>query len=561
MSTFDCHSTFLANVPSEPSPANTHKTTHALPPASLASTPSRDLRPDSYRAKHAMASVAGNGPVPLSSSSSRRNLLVSSPNRLQASPSFADFFSASTPVPASVTLLLSYSSPAIHLLHRLLQLLTWTSDRSVKSFLVLFAWWAICLGTETFLIFGFHGVLVLYIMYMWIRSRTASKTAAEIPLPQSPVTPKSGRAASFTSSLGSSRSTSLRSSSSARHPTTTQLDQAVTLREIQEILDHWAAWNRTLDRIETYFDWSDPWTTTKVLAVAVVTYVPWLILNYFVPMRFIVVVLGSIVICWRAPWFAVLWAVAAKFQAFSPLLQLIPFWPRPEVSATYQKKKRFSVKDIISRAIGQRKKDDSEAYKSYKTNTGYDIEEDHATMYYKFVLYENQRWWLGLEWTPMMLPNDRAPWTDDHLEPTQSKSAFQLPPPHIAHEAIPGSSNKVLRKSQEWRWLDPHWRLKLGLDSDTDGWEYANNHWQKWSGKNRRGAYTRRRAWERTAKLIDQREIVFLEDIQDEIRSVQDNEEGEESEEQAEEQKYEEHEKDEEEEDESEEDAEDDEKP
>ncbi|KAF9349425.1 peroxisome- protein [Mortierella sp. NVP85] len=146
-------------------------------------------------------------------------------------------------------------------------------------------------------------------------------------------------------------------------------------------------------------------------------------------------------------------------------------------------------------------------------------------MYYKFVLYENQRWWLGLEWTPMMLPNDRAPWTDDHLEPTQSKSSFQLPPPHVAHEAIPNQPNRVLRKSQEWRWLDPHWRLKLGTDSDTDGWEYANNHWQKWSGKNRRGAYTRRRAWERTAKLIDQREIVSLEDIQDELESEHEEEE------------------------------------
>jgi hypothetical protein len=138
------------------------------------------------------------------------------------------------------------------------------------------------------------------------------------------------------------------------------------------------------------------------------TYVPWLILNYFIPMRFILVIAGSIAICWRAPWFAIIWAVIMKFQVFSPLLQLIPYWPyRPEVSATYRKKRRFSVKDIISRAIGQRKKDDSVAF---KTSTGYDIEEDHATMYYKFVLYENQRWWLGLEWTPMMLPNDRAPW-------------------------------------------------------------------------------------------------------------------------------------------------------
>ncbi|KAG0057803.1 hypothetical protein BGZ90_005284 [Linnemannia elongata] len=417
-------------------------------------------------------SASGNGHHPTSVSSSRRNLLAQS-SKHQNSQSFADFFSASTPVPASVTLLLSYTSPAIHAFHRLLQLLTWTSDRSVKSFLVLFAWWAICLGTESFIIFGLHGVLILYIGRMWVKSRKANKIAVD-GMPQSPTTPLSGKF-SFSS-----------------------------------------------NRAETYFDWSDRSRTQLVLGLVILSYVPWLILTYFIPMRFIMVVAGTIVICWRAPWFAILWAVTMKLETFSPLLQLIPYWPfRPETGSNYQVKRKFSVKDIISRAIGQRKKNDADAYKTYKTSTGYDIEEDHATMYYKFVLYENQRWWLGLEWTPMMLPNDRAPWTDDHLEPTQSKSAFQLPPPHVAHEAIPGQPNKVLRKSQEWRWLDPSWRLKLGSGSDVDGWEFANNHWQKWSGKNRRGAYTRRRAWERTAKLIDQREVVLLEDVQDELKSVQ----------------------------------------
>ncbi|KAG0302147.1 peroxisome- protein [Dissophora globulifera] len=461
------------------------------------------------------------------SSTGRRNVLVAPSHKLQPSPSFTDFFSASTPVPASVTLLLSYTGPAIHSCHQLLQLLTWTSDRSVKSFLVLFAWWAICLGTETFLIFGLHGALILYMGHLWIKSRKASKVAADIPLPLSPGTPLSGKF-SFSSSLNTNRSNSFLASTSARHPTTTQLEQAITLREIQEILDHWAAWNRSLDKVESYLDWSDKSTTRTILALALLSYVPWLILNFFIPMRFILAVVGSVAICWRAPWFAILWAVGMKLQAFTPLLQLIPFWPRPEVTATYRKKKRFSVKDIISRAIGQRKKDDSEGYQTYKTSTGYDIEEDHATMYYKFVLYENQRWWLGLEWTPMMLPNDRAPWTDDHLEPTQSKSSFQLPPPHVAHEAIAGQPNKVLRKSQEWRWLDPHWRLKLASSSDVDGWEYANNHWQKWAGKNRRGAYTRRRAWERTAKLIDQREIVSLDEVQGGLETVASEDEDEE---------------------------------
>ncbi|KAF9917968.1 peroxisome- protein [Lobosporangium transversale] len=476
------------------------------------------------------ATVSAGDSVTVSSASSRRNVLISPANKIQPSPPLTEFFSASTPVPASVTLLLSYTSPAIHVFHRLLQLLTWTSDRSVKSFLLLFAWWGICLGTETFLIYGLHGALILYIGHLWINSRKATKIGSDIP--QSPATPPNSK-------ISNKSNASLLSSKFVRQPTTTQLEQAATLREIQEILDHWAAWHRTLDKVETYLNWSDRSRTRLVLFSLVVTYVPWLILNYFIPMRFIAAVVGSVAICWCAPWFAIIWAVLMKLQAFSPLLQLIPYWPyRPEVTATYRKKRRVSVKDIISRAIGQRKKSDSEGYKSFKTSTGYDIEEDHATMYYKFVLYENQRWWLGLEWTPMMLPNDRSPWTDDHLEPTQSKSSFQLPPPHIAHEAIPGQPNKVLRKSQEWRWLDPHWRLKLGTDCDADGWEYANNHWKNWTGKRSRGLYTRRRAWERTAKLIDQREIVSLEDVQDELSSEQggesENEEEEEEEEEEE---------------------------
>ncbi|KAG0094520.1 hypothetical protein BGZ93_007104 [Podila epicladia] len=429
MSSFECHSAFLANIPSaEPSPANPKKKIHALPQPHP-----RDSNTNNSRSNHSSVMTTSTTTAPSaisastsSSGGSRRNMLV------KPSQSFADFFSASTPVPASVTLLLSYTSPAIHGFHRLLQLLTWTSDRSVKSFLVLFGWWALCLGTETFLIYGLHGALILYLGHMWIRSRKVSRMGGGAPQSPAPGTPLSGKF-SFSSS-GSSRSAFL-TPTSARHPTSTQVEQAVTLKEIQEILDHWAAWNRSLDRLETYFDWSDRSTTRLVLALVVLTYVPWLIFTYLIPMRFILAVVGSIAICWRAPWFGILRAVAMK--------------------------------------------------------------------------------------------------TDDHLEPTQSKSAFQLPPPHIAHEAIPGQPNKVLRKSQEWRWLDPHWRLKLGLDSDVDGWEYANNHWQKWSGKNRRGAYTRRRAWERTAKLIDQREIVLLEDIEDEVGSsgeVEEDESGEEEE-------------------------------
>ncbi|KAG0268761.1 peroxisome- protein [Actinomortierella ambigua] len=506
---------------------------------------------------------------------------------------YSDFFSSTNPPPASVTLLLTHARPVIRVVHRLLQLATWTSDRSVKSFLLLFAWWAICLGSHAFLIYGVHGAFIMYLAYSWVQSRkamrityfdaqgqpipptspgaTTTTTSATVATTLAPATPQSSRHSVSSQGTGRTGPSGSSLSAGSRHPTATQLDHATTLNEIQEILDHMAAFRRLRERVMTHLDWSDRTRTQWLLALAVVSYVPWLVLTYFVRLRWILAVAGSVVLCWRAPWFRIVTACAQKLDmVVLPVLALIPFAPWQQLVVQQQRlrgeeyhasyavmtrrtKKTFSVKDIIARAVGQRKKKDggngsapgldSTDYTPptvYKTSTGYDIEEDHATMYYKFVLYENQRWWLGLEWTPMMLPNDRAPWTDDHLEPTPSKSAFQLPPPHIVHEAVAGQPDKVLRKSQEWRWLDTHWHLKRHSDDDRDGWEYANNHWQKWSYKNRKGAYTRRRAWERTAQLIDTREVVVREDIADELGDDDSQEEVEEEvveEEQAEEKK------------------------
>ncbi|KAG0227625.1 peroxisome- protein [Actinomortierella wolfii] len=509
-----------------------------------------------------MASPASSGPGG-ATTIRRGSSALFSPTSSKAP--FSDFFSSTNPPPASVTLLLTHSRPAIHALHRFLQLVTWTSDRSVKSFLLVFAWWAVCLGSETFIIFGMHGTLILYMGYSWIQSRKALRitnldaNGQPIPPPATPGSPQSGRFS--LSSQGTSRTgASATGGSSSRHPTATQVEQAATLNEIQEILDHIAAFRRLRERVASNLDWSDRSRTKLILALVVLTYLPWLIITYLIPLRVLVAMMGTIALCWRAPWFRILTACVKKLDVIVfPLLQRIPLgpwwtniWTRPgeyhaQYAVTARKTKRsFSVKDIIARAVGQRKKKDGEddldstsftPRTVYKTSTGYDIEEDHATMYYKFVLYENQRWWLGLEWTPMMLPNDRAPWTDDHLEPTPSKSAFQLPPPHVVHEDIPGQPDKVLRKSQEWRWLDTHWHLKRHSDDDKDGWEYANNHWQKWSGKNRRGAYTRRRAWERTAQLVDTREVVLREDIADELGDESDEDDEEELTEQVEEQK------------------------
>ena len=131
---------------------------------------------------------------------------------------------------------------------------------------------------------------------------------------------------------------------------------------------------------------------------------------------------------------------------------------------------------------------------------------------FTYVLYENQRRWLGLGWRPSMLNYERTAWTDEFLNEAPSPENFELPQ---------GDSG------MEWRWVDPMWRLDLTNDGaielqkgesskddtintitttttpgEDEGYIYFDNQWKKPSIEETFGKYTRRRRWVRTAELI-----------------------------------------------------------
>lgn len=85
---------------------------------------------------------------------------------------------------------------------------------------------------------------------------------------------------------------------------------------------------------------------------------------------------------------------------------------------------------------------------------------------FTFVVFENQRRWLGLGWTSSLLAYERAAWTDEHLNHSDSKQSFRLP------EVDSGVS--------KWRWvLGSEWQVegagKGKAGSDGDGWIYYDN--------------------------------------------------------------------------------------
>ena len=107
-----------------------------------------------------------------------------------------------------------------------------------------------------------------------------------------------------------------------------------------------------------------------------------------------------------------------------------------------------------------------------KANTLVANEEESETtegVRFTFVLYENQRRWLGLGWTSSLFAYERSAWTDEHLNPSPPKDEFQLP--------------AVDNEHARWRWVkDGEWRVEgagkgrtRASKGGSDEWIYYDN--------------------------------------------------------------------------------------
>ena len=82
---------------------------------------------------------------------------------------------------------------------------------------------------------------------------------------------------------------------------------------------------------------------------------------------------------------------------------------------------------------------------------------------FTFVVFENQRRWLGLGWTHSLLAYERAAWTDEQLNPSDSTENFKLP--------------EIENDSARWQWVrGSEWQIE-GAEkgkkcNHTHGWIY-----------------------------------------------------------------------------------------
>jgi Integral peroxisomal membrane peroxin len=116
---------------------------------------------------------------------------------------------------------------------------------------------------------------------------------------------------------------------------------------------------------------------------------------------------------------------------------------------------------------------------------------------FTFTVYENQRWWMGLDWTAALLPGERPSWCSALQAPLPPPAAFALPAPTTAFLSVDSVPNAREKRTATWVWTEPEWRVVVGregetladaegmekLETDADGWVYGDNKWESHSGK------------------------------------------------------------------------------
>jgi len=168
-----------------------------------------------------------------------------------------------------------------------------------------------------------------------------------------------------------------------------------------------------------------------LLRVIAILYVPSLIFVYFVRARIILGVLGTLLFVWRAPWACTIRTTVWRSSWFR--------WGISRVWGVLSGQSANYSKNIIAESL--------------IPNSGNSA---HSSRFL-FTVYENQRWWMGLDWTAALLPGERPSWCSATQEPISPPSAFSLPP---SVSATTGDGNGgFVKRSASWRWEEGEWKV------------------------------------------------------------------------------------------------------
>ncbi|KAI8928366.1 integral peroxisomal membrane peroxin-domain-containing protein [Entophlyctis helioformis] len=229
-----------------------------------------------------------------------------------------------------------------------------------------------------------------------------------------------------------------------------------------------------------YLDWSDPDRTLNALYAIVAAMVGYVVFTYLVPL--------NIILLWAGLFFFV--ANTAVAKAASTTLRPV-------------------LLDNLQRGV------DSVLGTMHAVSLTASTRETVLTV----SVFENQRWWAGLGFVPVLLHTERAAWSDVTGDVRMTaKEMYELPAPTTVVISDPVRGD--VSKRQTWEWLDEDWTVDLawpvtlangpaGLASSSraplrapDGWQFCDQVWASGRDAPVMGSFTRRRKWVRRMRMV-----------------------------------------------------------
>lgn len=164
-------------------------------------------------------------------------------------------------------------------------------------------------------------------------------------------------------------------------------------------------------------------------------YIPYLILTYLARLRLLVAVAGTIVLTWRAPWATLIRAVLSRNTVLQRLFALA--WFRLTGMEYSPQLAALSMPDTaVSRSR------------------------------FVFTVLENQRWWVGLDWTAALLPNERPSWCSSSLHPVSPPAAFTLP--EATTSVLRDGKGRIVKTKTTWKWEEnDEWSVLVKKDANS----------------------------------------------------------------------------------------------
>ncbi|KAG6096947.1 hypothetical protein E4U30_001087 [Claviceps sp. LM220 group G6] len=413
--------------------------------------------------------------------------------------------------PPQVTRALAYSHPFLLPLNTCLGLLTWSTGDPWQSFLLLSAFWfTVLYGDVVVRRAGpvVIGIAIIAAMYGRRYSPLSSSGWADPTRSHNDHANPSSSASTASAAQGDSvpatkKSHAVKHQRASSEITSTKHQK--TLDEILETLKEFTGRCNVL--MEPLLEMTDflstqrtptsattkPALTAMFVRLLIVTPF-WLALTmppfHVITTRRVVLVFGTIILTWHARPMRVtrtlLWRsslVRRSAAAITGLYFHSPIKPGHSVAA--------------AEAAGGKAKGETSA-----SGLHGGVRHKSSGVKFTFIIYENQRRWVGLGWTASLFAYERPAWTDEHNNAVPSKDDFELP------DVEDGSKMR-------WQWVQgSRWRVdgvadeKEPIDYDGEegknGWIFYDNKWQYGRrGQDGWAKWTRRRKWYRDAELVE----------------------------------------------------------